>query len=124
MNTLKPLLLVGAAAVLVGCASVRHLESAPPAKAINLPETVAMKSLGVETILPAGDYLPVMEDDKGYYYEAPTKIILNDTATQISDGGLYLTRGSSAPTHYYSTTRRGLTAIRKLKTVPQDELEQ
>jgi hypothetical protein len=108
---------------MVGCASVRHLQTTPPAKTITLPEAVTMKSLGIETILPSGTYVAVMEDDDGYYYKPPEKLILNDMATQIADGGLYLKKETVVPTHYYYVGRRGLTSIRKLKVSPDFDLQ-
>jgi len=124
MNKMKFFLVIGTAATFVGCASVKPLQSTPPAKAIVLSEAISMRSLGIETILPSGTYVAVMEDDDGYYYKAPEKLILNDTATQLADGGLYLKRGTGVPTHYYYVGRRGLTSIRKLKVIPNFELTQ
>ena len=45
-------------------------------------------------------------------------------STQMFDGGIRVSSGVTQPTHYYYTTGRGLTAMRKLKAFPKCELEQ
>lgn len=117
-----PILLL--AVVLAGCSSLRPLASKPPAMVITLAAPLIIKqAFGSETILPAGDYRAALEDRKGYYYAATAKLIRNDTVGWQLDGGLYLRKGSTAPTHYYVVERHHATGLYRLKVQPQYELK-
>jgi hypothetical protein len=52
-------------------------------------------------ILPAGEYRPLYEDDQVYYYQAPSKVVVNDLTSLLYDGGIYVQRGSTKPTGWY-----------------------
>lgn len=109
---------------LVGCSSLRPLTSKPPASVISLATTHVNKQwFGNSTILPAGDYRATLEDDRGYYYAAPMRIIRNDTIGWQYDGGLYLPKGATVPTHYYIVGRHHATGLCRLKAPPQVELK-
>jgi len=116
--------ILGLAMVLAGCASLRPLASAPPAAVIELTEPVTIRyMLQGDTILPAGDYRATLEDNGGYYYAAPSKLIRNDTVGWQLDGGLYLKKGSQKPTHYYVVGQHHATGLYRLKTEPTFKLK-
>jgi len=117
-----PILLL--AVVLAGCSSLRPLASKPPATVITLAAPLIIKqAFGGETVLPAGDYRATLEDSKGYYFAAPAKLIRNDTVGWQFDGGLYLPKGSTTPTHYYVVGQHHATGLYRLKVQPQYELK-
>lgn len=112
------------ALVLAGCSSLRPVASKPPATVITLASPLVCKqALGGNTILPAGEYRVTLEDDKGYYYSAPAKLIRNDTVGWQLDGGLYLPKGSATPTHYYVVGQHHATGLYRLKVQPRFELK-
>lgn len=108
----------------VGCASLRPLGSAPPASVIELTEPMTIRyMLQGDTILPAGEYRATLEDNGGYYYAAPAKLIRNDTVGWQLDGGLFLKKGSQKPTHYYVVGQHHATGLYRLKTEPKFKLK-
>jgi hypothetical protein len=108
----------------VGCASLRPLASTPPAAVIELTEPMTIRyMLQGDTILPAGEYRATLEDNGGYYYAAPAKLIRNDTVGWQLDGGLYLKKGAQMPTHYYVVGQHHATGLYRLKTEPQFKLK-
>jgi len=52
--------------------------------------------------MPAGEYKPVLEDNSGYYYEAPSKIAARDIFSYVADGGLIIKRGETKPSKWYA----------------------
>lgn len=109
------LVAVGMAWVLSGCASMRPLQSTPPASAFSLPAPFTVHYvLGSETILPAGRYVPAFEDDRGYYYQAPAKIIGNSTAVWLWEGGLFIPKGADTPDRYYTIGKNNVVSLHKL----------
>lgn len=118
-NTLTSLALVAVAMGLTGCSSLKHLASKPPATVITVKAPLTIKrTFGGETILPAGDYRAALEDDQGFYYEAPGKILGKGAGSWQFDGGLYLRKGSTVPTHYYVIGRHNETLRYRLKVLP------
>lgn len=110
--------------VLAGCSSLRPLASKPPATVIALAAPMIIKqALWGETVLPAGDYRATLEDSKGYYFAAPAKLIRNDTVGWQLDGGLYLPKGSTMPTHCCVVGQHHATGLYRLKVQPQYELK-
>jgi hypothetical protein len=108
----------------VGCASLRPLGSTPPASVIELTEPMTIRyMLQGDTILPAGEYRATLEDNGGYYYAAPAKLIRNDTVGWQLDGGLFLKKGSQKPTHYYVVGQHHATGLYRLKTEPKFKLK-
>jgi hypothetical protein len=93
---------------LPGCASMRPISSTPPLPKIVLKSSHDERAFqGVlpptpfHVILPPGEYRPLYEDDSAYYYQAPTKVVVNDLTSSLYDGGIYVSRGSNAPTGWY-----------------------
>src|SRR5881227_553900 len=87
--------------VVVGCSSLhrgssfRAVSSNPPASAIELTAPATVTDMGATTTFPVGKYRPVYEDDRGYYFEAPRKVLVDDIATYAFDGGVYVLRGQT-----------------------------
>jgi hypothetical protein len=73
---------------------------------------------GATSAFPAGKYRPVYEDERGYYYEAPHKVIVGDVAVYAFDGGVYVLRGKTAPTHWYLIRPNGRRTMGHFKTAP------
>lgn len=119
---LSNLMIVLMALVLAGCASLRPLESKPPASAIVLKSPVTVRELFSKEIFPAGEYRPLYEDDHGFYFQAPAKIVANDIISYMYDGGLYVQRGDNAPTKWYIVFQNGQKQMGTFKTIPPFEL--
>jgi hypothetical protein len=93
-----------AAMLLVGCASITPLKSKPPYSKItvNKPFKWGDGIFLIRLDYPTGTYLPLYEDDDGYYYQAPQKITGRDSwMPLLIDGGLFLERGKQRPDHVY-----------------------
>jgi hypothetical protein len=96
-----------------GCSSLqqdlspRPISSKPPESAIVLSATVTVRDETATDTFPAGKYRPLYEDRGGYYFEAPTKVLVDDVAVFAYDGGLYVARGATAPTHWYVSRPSG-----------------
>jgi hypothetical protein len=113
MKHTNPLWLLFAAAslasvTLAGCATMRPLSSKPPVPRIVLGAPFDVRAwsgllppLPYHVLLPAGEYRPLYEDDKAYYYQAPAKIVVNDLGSSLWDGGIYVQRGTTTPTGWY-----------------------
>ena len=97
----------------VSCSSLRQdssfgpISSKPPASAIILTAPVTVGDQTATDTFPAGKYRPLYEDRGGYYFEAPTKVLVDDVAVFAYDGGLYVARGATAPTHWYVSRPSG-----------------
>ena len=117
MKTLRQLLLLfPLATVLCGCSSLRGLTSTPPVKALVLeaPTELTFSMVGSKASLPAGEYKPILEDNRGYYYMAPTKIAFRDLGSYMHDGGLIVLRGQNVPTEWYFIHNNGSVVRLKL----------
>ena len=117
------------ALVATGCNSLNSLrlkssepgpiKSKPPASAIMLSAPVVVNGKkGVTNIFPAGKYSAVYEDRAGYYFEAPTKVIVTDVASFAFEGGLYVPRETTEPTQWYFIGHEGKTMGRFKKIPP------
>lgn len=75
-----------------GCSSlhrgseIRVIRSAPAVKAIELVSPATVNREGTMVTFPPGKYRAVYEDDRGYYFQAPSKVLV--------DGDLCLPRRS------------------------------
>ena len=114
--------------VAIGCGSLqlkspppKPISSKPPESAILLSEPVMVNDKGAANIFPAGKYRPLYEDRGGYYYEAPTKVLVSDVASFGYDGGLYVARGATEPTQWYVTSPSGK-KMGRFKKIPQHTL--
>ena len=74
--------------------------------------------MGVTTTFPAGKYRPTYEDDGGYYFDAPRKVLVDDIGIYAFDGGVYVPRGKTAPTHWYVIRPNGRRTMGRFKDVP------
>ena len=96
------LLLLGALLACTGCSSTRVLSSQPPVKAVVVDRAQEFSAgSGNKISLPAGEYKPVMEDNQGYFYQAPSKLVARGVFPYILDGGLVIKRGERAPSKWY-----------------------
>lgn len=108
--------------LLTGCSSLRPISSTPPESAIRLNEPVTIHEFLSKATFPAGEYHPLYEDNDGYYYQAPSKIVANDLFSYMYDGGLYVKRGGTEPTEWYIIVQNGQKNMGRFKTVPPHEL--
>jgi len=69
-------------------------------------------------ILPAGEYHPLYEDDQCYYYQAPSKVVVNDFVSLMFDGGIYVLRGSTTPDGWYYIDEDGTQTSGGFSTPP------
>jgi hypothetical protein len=106
---------------LTGCTSLRPITSDPPASAVLLLSPFTIEQLSKATF-PAGEYRPLYEDDGGYYYQAPTKIVANAMFSYMYDGGLYLKRGGTAPSDWFVVSQGGRLIMGPLKTIPPHQM--
>ena len=94
--SLRPhlLLLANVAAFsLAGCDTLRPIDSKPPLAKMGLsqPFTTTWKNpmvplMKYSVILPAGEYRPAFEDDKFYYYLAPSRVVYKDLNSSLLEG--------------------------------------
>jgi hypothetical protein len=112
-----------AAVLLAGCTSVRPLSSTPPAPVITLTTPATVRGIFSKATFPAGEYKATLEDNGGYYYQAPGKIVANDILVWMYDGGLYVKRGTEVPDQYYLIKENGQTTIGRFGTLPTYELK-
>ncbi len=93
---------------LAGCATMHPITSTPPVPKIVLSAPYDSRAFaGVlppvpfHVVLPPGEYRPLYEDDQSYYYQAPSKVVVNDLVSSLYDGGIYVQRGTTTPTGWY-----------------------
>jgi hypothetical protein len=93
---------------LSGCASMRPISSTPPLPKIVLKSAHDERAfqgilppIPFHVLLPPGEYHPLYEDDNAYYYQAPSKVVVNDLGSSLYDGGIYVSRGANTPTGWY-----------------------
>ena len=85
---------------------------------IELTAPAFVSDQGATTTFPPGKYKPVFEDERGYYYEAPKKVLMDDVAVYAFDGGVYVVRGETAPTHWYVIRPNGRRSMGRFKSPP------
>ena len=111
----------------VSCSSLRQdssfgpISSKPPASAIILTAPVTVGDQTATDTFPAGKYRPLYEDRGGYYFEAPSKVLVDDVAVFAYDGGVYVARGATEPTHWYVSRPSGKT-MGRFKKIPPHRL--
>src|ERR1700744_3723626 len=87
--------------LLTGCANLQPISSKPPESAIELKIPAKFTGFLYTVTFPAGEYRPLYEDDGGFYYQAPAKVIGHDIMSYMFDGGLYVERTTNEPTKWY-----------------------
>ena len=100
---------------------MRPIKSEAPAS-IELTAPAVVSDQGVATTFPPGRYKPVYEDERGYYYEAPKKVLADDVAVYAFDGGVYVVRGETAPTRWYVMRPNGRRTMGRFKQPPPYEV--
>jgi hypothetical protein len=101
---LSVLLILAAALFLQACTTITPLTTKPHYGKIivNRPFSWGDGFLTIKLNMPAGTYIPMYEDKRGYYYQAPQKITGSDTfCPLLVDGGLYLERDLPKPDMIY-----------------------
>lgn len=104
MKNLRVALFLFVACFLASCSNIRPLSSKPPYSLItvNKPFTWGDGVILIKVEMPAGEYKPLYEDDKGYYYQAPQKVTGRDSFWPLlMDGGLFLKRNMTKPDQLY-----------------------
>ena len=111
----QPFLVLVIAAALVGsCTSIRpmtersQIEGRPAQRlVIVLDRPFSFKHLLSTYTLPAGGYVPTLEDDSGVYFVAPSKIVGSEilAASFLYDGGLYFRTDGSKQIEAYVVVR-------------------
>jgi len=109
---------------LAGCNAVRPISSAskPPASALVISAPFSIDQLSKATF-PAGEYRPVYEDNGGYYYQAPSKIVANALFSYMYDGGLYVKRGETEPAAWFIVGGGGLMDTGPLSSMPPCQMK-
>ena len=98
-----------------GCASMKVISSTPPVKLIVVEKQVEFRfGLGTKLTMPLGEYKPTLEDDSGYYYQAPSKLVARDILSYVADGGLFIKRGEKTPTRWYAIDQQNYVRSGKL----------
>lgn len=91
--------------LIVGCANIVPITSSPPYSKIDVESPFSFGKSNIFLIdlnFPKGTYLPIYEDEDGYYYEAPHKLTGNDGGIGILiDGGIYLDKDKNEPEKIY-----------------------
>jgi hypothetical protein len=118
VNGLAVALLISGCSSLHKQSSFRAVTSHPPLSAIELTKPATVTEEGATTTFPAGKYRAMYEDDGGYYFEAPSKVIVDDVGVYGFDGGVYIQRGKTAPTGWYVIRPNGRRSMGRFKTAP------
>jgi hypothetical protein len=111
--------------IVAGCSSLRSnqslrpISSKPPESAIVLNAPAIVSESGTITMFPVGEYRPAYEDRGGYYFQAPTKVLVDEVAVFAHEGGLYVARGESEPTRWYVIGENGEKKMGRFKKIPQ-----
>jgi len=108
--------------LLTGCTSLRPISSKPPESAIVLKTPATFPGFLYTVSFPAGEYRPFYEDDGGYYYQAPAKVVSRDIISYMLDGGLYVERGSKEPTRWYIIQQNGQMTMGHCSSLPEHTL--
>jgi hypothetical protein len=112
---LFPAVIAGIALVLCGCVSEPLKPpsgkiggiSASQARIVLREEQHAKVASNVTWLLPAGDYRPAMEDKTGVYFEAPSKIFMQENFLGMNlpnkpfTGGIFLDRSDPKTAFIY-----------------------
>jgi hypothetical protein len=113
---------VTAALGVAGCGHLRPVSSTPPVTAVVVSAPFTIDQLSKATF-PPGEYRPLYEDNGGFYYQAPAKIVANALFSYMYDGGLYVKRGETNLTQWYVVSQGGMITRGQLKTEPPHEFK-
>lgn len=79
-----------------------ELQSDPPAKSLTLKEAYKGKYMMVPYELPSGEYIPKLENKKGYFFAAPSPLTITDMLfPRKVRGGIFWRRDSDKPEWIY-----------------------
>lgn len=105
-------------------AALHPVTSKPPASAIVLSEAITVEALKGTVAFPPGEYHAAYEDQRVFYFEAPSKITVDQVVTYGYDGGLIVVHGATAPSGWYVFDHPGKPTTGRFKTIPKYELLQ
>lgn len=101
-----------------GCATLHYLRSKPPLSKVILTQPFESDGFMFHVSMPAGEYLPLYEDGRLYYYQAPSQIAIRTIATEYQNGGFYLEAGAKTPSGWWHFDDEGNKTNGKLDGVP------
>lgn len=107
---------------LAGCSSLHPITIEPTVSVIVLTAPFSIEQLSKATF-PSGEYRVLCEDDGGYYYQAPSKIVANALFSYLYEGGLYVKRGAKEPTKWYVIGQGSRITMGELKTIPPHQMK-
>lgn len=119
------ILIAGLSLALNGCSSIglgsapHPVSTKPPLSAIVLSAAATVNSENATVTFPAGEYRPESEDKGGYYFRAPSKVLVDEIAVYGHDGGLYVARGSTEPRRWYVVGRGDKLTTGRFKVLPR-----
>ncbi len=101
--------LIGLMGILTACGSLRPLSTSRTLDGylakdivVVLSDPYTFKPGLVKHSLPMGTYTPSMEDDEGVYFQAPSKLLIEDfIRPRLYDGGLFFKDGVSTKVYEY-----------------------
>lgn len=94
---------------------MKVISSTPPVKAIVVEQPAEFTfGLATKLTMPAGEYKPTLEDNSGYYYQAPSKLVARDILSYVADGGLFIKRGETIPSRWYAIDEQNFVKTGKL----------
>ncbi|HEY3899343.1 MAG TPA: hypothetical protein VGM54_12050 [Chthoniobacter sp.] len=103
---------------MLGCATMRPLSSKPPKPRIILPAPVSAHDGLAKVNLPAGEYHPLYEDARFFYYQAPSKLVVNGFFSKMFDGGVYVKRNGTALRGWYYVRDDGTQEFGRFESEP------
>ena len=103
---------------LTGCSTLQPLHSKPPVAKMVLSQPFEADGFMFHLTMPAGDYLPLYEDGRLYYYQAPSQIAIRTIAKEDRDGGFYTQPGMKNPTGWWYFDEEGTKNNGKLGGTP------
>lgn len=112
-----------AALALTACDTLKPIESKPPLEKITLGQSFAttwkssvMPLVKYSVTLPFGEYRPNFEDDKFYYYVAPSRVIYKDLNSSLLEGGIRVAKTGNKPNGWFCVSEDGTMFTGDFKT--------
>ena len=114
MTAMRTLISLVFALLLVSCGGNRHFRATDAAATSSTPPYLELRSQPSAATLhfPRGTYVLDAEDDNGYYYRAPRKIVQHSFASGLQyDGGIFVAKRDRTRLRGYIIRPSGLTHI-------------
>jgi hypothetical protein len=110
----RTLIGLAVALLLTSCGGSRHFRTADAAATTSTPRYLEMRSRPSANTLhfPRGTYVLDSEDDNGYYYRAPQKIVQHSFAGGLQyNGGIFVAKRDNRKLRGYVIMPSGLTHV-------------